>query len=131
MVAEVRAGEVRRYRLLEPVRQYARERLEESGEADAFLRRHAEFFLAMAEEAEPQLTGAQQQEWAERLEAEHDNIRAALSWSLEREPENALRLAGALARFWEMRARFVEGSAWLEAVLRQSDGPTRPSGRGS
>jgi DNA-binding CsgD family transcriptional regulator/tetratricopeptide (TPR) repeat protein len=109
-----------RYRLLEPVRQYARELLEESGEADAFRRRHAEFFLALAEEAAPDLTGAQQQEWAERLESEHDNMRAALSWSLEKEPETALRLAGALARFWEMRARFLEGSAWLEAALRQS-----------
>ena len=73
-----------RYRLLEPVRQYARERLEESGEAEAVRRRHAEFFLALAEEAAPQLAGAHQQDWAERLEAEHDNMRAALSWSLER-----------------------------------------------
>jgi DNA-binding CsgD family transcriptional regulator len=121
VLAEVRAGDVRRYRLLELVRQYARERLEESGEADAFLRRHAEFFLAMAEEAEPQLAGAHQQEWAERLEEEHDNLRASLSWSLEKEPESALRLAGALARFWEMRARFVEASGWLEAALRRSD----------
>ena len=109
-----------RYRLLEPVRQYAREHLEESGDADAFRRRHAEFFLGLAEEAAPQLTGAHQQEWANRLEADHDNMRAALSWSLEREPETALRLAGALARFWEMRARLVEGTGWLEAALRQS-----------
>jgi tetratricopeptide (TPR) repeat protein len=57
----------------------------------------------------------------ERLEAEHDNMRAALSWSLEKEPETALRLAVALARFWEMRARFLEGSAWLEAALLRSD----------
>jgi predicted ATPase/DNA-binding SARP family transcriptional activator/DNA-binding CsgD family transcriptional regulator len=119
VVAEVRTGEVRRYRLLETVKQYARERLETSGEADAFWRRHAEFFLALAEEAAPELTGAQQQEWAKRLEAEHDNMRAALSWSLENEPETTLRLAGALARFWEMRARFLEGSAWLGAALRQ------------
>ena len=122
VVAEVRAGEVRRYRLLEPVRQYAWERLEESGEAEDFSGRHAEFFLALAEEAEPKLAGAQQQEWAERLETDHDNMRAALSWSLEKEPETALRLAMALARFWERRVRFVEGSAWLEAVLRLSDG---------
>jgi predicted ATPase/DNA-binding SARP family transcriptional activator/DNA-binding CsgD family transcriptional regulator len=120
VVAEVRAGDVRRYRLLEPVRQYARKRLEESGEADVVRRRHAAFFLALAEEAEPQLAGAQQQEWAERLEEEHDNLRASLSWSLEKEPETTLRLAGRLARFWEMRARFLEGSGWLEAALRQS-----------
>ena len=97
-----------RYRLLEPVRQYARERLEESGEADAFSRRHAEFFLALAEEAAPQLTGALQQEWAQRLETDHDNMRAALSWSLERAPETTLRLVGALARFWEIRTHYQE-----------------------
>ena len=117
-----------RYRLLEPLRQYARERLEASGEDEAFRHRHAEFFLGLAEEAAPQLTGAQQQEWANRLEVDHDNMRAALSWSLERESETALRLAGALARFWQMRARFVEGSAWLEAALNQdgrADAATR------
>ena len=117
-----------RYRLLEPLRQYARERLEVSGEDEAFRHRHAEFFLALAEEAAPQLTGAQQQEWANRLEVDHDNMRAALSWSLERESETALRLAGALARFWQMRARFVEGSAWLEAAQNQdgrADAATR------
>ena len=117
-----------RYRLLEPLRQYARERLEVSGEDEAFRHRHAEFFLALAEEAAPQLTGAQQQEWANRLEVDHDNMRAALSWSLERESETALRLAGALARFWQMRARFVEGSAWFEAALNQdgrADAATR------
>ena len=76
---------------------------------------------------QPELTGAHQQEWAERLEAEHDNMRAALSWSLENEPETALRLAGALARLWEMRARFLEGSAWLEAALRQSGRAEAPS----
>jgi non-specific serine/threonine protein kinase len=121
VVTEARAGEVRRYRLLEPVRQYAEELLEESGEAEVFRRRHAQFFLALAEEAAPELTGAKQQECANRLEADHDNMRAALSWSLERDPETALRLAGKLARFWEMRCRFVEGSAWLEAALRQGD----------
>src|SRR5215204_57447 len=121
VVAEVSARGVERYRLLEPVRQYARERLEESGEADAFRRRHAEFFLTLAEEAAPQLTGAQQEEAAKRLETDHDNMRAALSWSLERAPETALRLAGALARFWEIRTHYQEGSRWIKAALRQSD----------
>jgi predicted ATPase/DNA-binding SARP family transcriptional activator/DNA-binding CsgD family transcriptional regulator len=111
---------VPRYRMLEPVRQYAQERLEECGETDVVRRRHAEFFLALAKEAEPELTGAHQQAWAERLETEHDNLRAALSWSLENEPETALRLAGTLAHFWEIRSRFLEGSRWLEAALRQS-----------
>jgi predicted ATPase/DNA-binding SARP family transcriptional activator/DNA-binding CsgD family transcriptional regulator len=121
VIAEVRSGEVRRYRLLEPVRQYAIERLEQSGEADDFRHRHAAFFLALAEEAEPELRGAQQQEWAERLETDHDNMRAALSWSLESESETALRLGGALARFWEIRSHHLEGSRWIEAALHQSD----------
>ena len=109
-----------RYRMLEPVRQYAYRRLEAKEGAEAFHRRHACFFLALAEEAEPELKGAGQQEWLERLEAEHDNMRAALSWSLEAEPQITLRLGVALARFWETRSYYSEGSAWLEAALRKN-----------
>jgi predicted ATPase len=72
-----------RYRMLESIRQYARERLEVSGEADEVRDRHATFFLALAEEAEPQLAGPGQRVWVERLEGEHDNLREALSWVLE------------------------------------------------
>ena len=68
-----------RYGLLEPIRQYAQEKLEEAGDADEIRRRHASFFLALAEEAEPKLRGAEDTEWLERLETEHDNLRAALS----------------------------------------------------
>jgi len=110
-----------RFVMLETIHEYARERLEASGEAEETSRLHAEYFLALAEAAEPELSGADQPACLERLEAEHDNMRAALTWSLEKEPETALRLAVALARFWEMRARFLEGSRWLEAALRQSD----------
>jgi len=110
-----------RFVMLETIHEYARERLQVSGEAEQTRRLHAEYFLALAEEAEPELSGADQLACLERLEAEHDNMRAALSWSLENEPKTALRLAVALARFWEMRARFLEGSAWLEAALLQSD----------
>jgi non-specific serine/threonine protein kinase len=110
-----------RYGMLEPVRQYTRQKLEASGEADAVGRRHAAFFLALAEEADPELRGGVRQwAWLERLEAEHDNLRAALSWSLNDEPEQALRLAAAMARFWEIRAYFSEGSGWLEAGLRRN-----------
>ena len=110
-----------RFVMLETIHEYARERLQASGEAEQTRRLHAEYFLALAEEAEPELSGADQLACLERLEAEHDNMRAALSWSLENEPETALRLAVALALFWEMRARFLEGSAWLEAALLHSD----------
>ena len=108
-----------RYRMLEPVRQYAQELLEESGEAEEALRRHAEYFVALAEEAEPHLLGASEQaKWLEHLEAEHDNIRAALSWSLEGgEPELRLRLAGALWVFWSEHGFVGEGLRWLEEGL--------------
>jgi predicted ATPase/DNA-binding SARP family transcriptional activator/DNA-binding CsgD family transcriptional regulator len=117
----VQVGGTVRYGMLEPVRQYARERLEASGEADAVGRRHAAYFLALAEEADPELRGGvRQRAWLERLEAEHDNLRAALSWSLNDEPEQALKLAAALARFWEIHSYFSEGSGWLEAGLRRT-----------
>jgi tetratricopeptide (TPR) repeat protein len=107
-----------RYRLLEPVRQYALDKLEESDEAEEARRRHAEFFLALAEEAYPELKGANQLEWLERLEAEHDNLRAALSWALKRkEVELALRLGGALSWFWSVRGYHSEGRRWLEEAL--------------
>ena len=107
-----------RYRLLEPVRQYALEKLEASGEAEANRRRHAEFFLALAEEAEPKLWGPDQVVWLKRLEVEHDNMRAALSRSIERgEDELAVRLAGALRWFWHGQGHYGEGRRWLEEAL--------------
>jgi len=111
-----------RYRLLEPVRQYSRERLEESGEVETVLRRHAVFFLALAEEAELGLEGAQQTDWLGRLEAEHDNLRAALSWSLERgeDAELGLRMGAALGEFWYLRGYFGEGRRWLEEALAKA-----------
>ena len=107
-----------RYRMLEPIRQYARLKLEESGEADETRIRHAAFFLALAEEAEPELVGPGQDLWVARLKAEHDNLRAALSWTLQREEgEVGLRFGGALWRFWHDRGYVSEGSRWLERVL--------------
>ncbi len=122
VVAEAEAQGAVRYRMLEPIRQYARERLEESEESEAIQRRHAEFFLALAEEAEPEVEGPQQAAWLERLEAEHDNLRAALSWSLERgeEAELGLRVAGALGQFWYLRGYFGEGRRWLEEALAKA-----------
>ena len=112
-----------RFVMLETIHEYARERLEASGEAEEIKRLHAEYFLALAEGAEPELTGPDQLACLQRLEAEHDNMRAALTWSLEKEPETALRLAGMLAHFWEIRSDISEGSMWLEAALRQSGRP--------
>jgi predicted ATPase/DNA-binding SARP family transcriptional activator/DNA-binding CsgD family transcriptional regulator len=107
-----------RYRLLEPVRQYARERLEESRESEEIRRRHAEFFLALAEEAEPRLRGPDQAAWIRRLNAELDNLRAALGWLLEHgETEMGLRMGSALLFFWMWRGSLREGSRWLEEGL--------------
>jgi predicted ATPase/DNA-binding SARP family transcriptional activator/DNA-binding CsgD family transcriptional regulator len=107
-----------RYRLLEPIRQYAREKLRVSGEAEAVSLRHAEFFLALAEEAEPELKGPRQVEWLDRLETEHDNLRAALSWALGRAFDLGPRMAGALCLFWYTRGYLSEGRRYLEAVAR-------------
>ena len=86
-----------RYRLLEPVRQYAQERLEESGESESARNQHAAFFLALAAKAEPQLKGSGQVEWLERLEEDNDNLRAAMAWLLEEgKVEAAIRMAWAL-----------------------------------
>jgi predicted ATPase/DNA-binding SARP family transcriptional activator/DNA-binding CsgD family transcriptional regulator len=107
-----------RYRLLEPLRQYAEEKLRRSGKIEAVGLRHAEFLLALAEEAEPELSGPRQAEWLDRLETEHDNFRAALSWALEREIDMGPRMAGALCRFWHTRGFLSEGREYLEAVTR-------------
>jgi predicted ATPase/DNA-binding CsgD family transcriptional regulator len=112
-----------RYRLLEPIRQYAQEKLEESGEAGSAKRAHAQYFLALAEEAEPELLGPREAEWYNRLEEEHDNIRAALSWSLEgANPELGLRLAGAIWWFWQRHGHLSEGLRWLDEGLARGGG---------
>lgn len=107
-----------RFLMLQTMREYGRERLESGGEAGDLGRHHAEHFLALAEEAEPQLRRAQQATWLERLEREHDNLRAALVWFLDGGmAEQALTLAGALSRFWEVRGHWSEGRKWLEDAL--------------
>lgn len=113
-----------RFWMLETIREYAAERLETSGEAEQLQRRHAEHFLALAEEAEPSLRGSPGQ-WLDRLEREHDNIRATLD-RLEASgaSELALRLAGALWRFWYLRGHLVEGRRRLESALGSDERPT-------
>ncbi len=115
-------GDALRYRMLEPVRQYALERLEERGEAGEVRDRHTAFFLALAEKVEPELRRARQAAWLERLEREHDNLRAALQWALESgESESGLRLSGALGDFWHVRGYLNEGRRWLEEALAKGD----------
>ena len=114
VVAEA-AGGSSRYRMLEPVRQYAREKLEESGEAEKVHRRHAEHYLALAGQAERELYGSDRTRWLDLLETEHDNIRAALVWSLDGgDEELGLRLVSRLWLFWSTRGYLDEGRGWLE-----------------
>ena len=107
-----------RFGLLETIREYALERLEQSGELDELRRRHAMRFLELVEAAEPELTRANQALWLDRLDEENDNIRAAITWAVGAgEVELALRLAGALVRFWSTRGLMREGRARLAEAL--------------
>ena len=107
-----------RFGMLETIREYAAERLEVSGDAEVMRRRHAEYFVALAEQAAPELVGPRQVVWLERLEREHDNLRTALGWLLARgAAEPALRLAGSLGRFWDIRGHLSEGRRWQEEAL--------------
>ena len=107
-----------RFVMLETIREYARERLELSGEAAEVRRMHAEYFLALAEHDASEQQGPEEAAWLERLDLEHDNLRAALSWTLQaEEAELGMRLAGALWQFWDMRGYYSEGRRWLEEAL--------------
>jgi non-specific serine/threonine protein kinase len=92
-----------------------------SGEDAVLRRRHAAFYVVLAEEAEPGLLGPQQVQWLARLESEHDNLRAALDWALESNAvEVGLRIAAALWRFWYAHGHLSEGREWLEKLLAQA-----------
>jgi non-specific serine/threonine protein kinase len=107
-----------RYRMLEPIRQYGQERLEESREADATRDRHAASFLALAERAGPELRGPRQVMWLKRLDTERDNVRAAMAWLLEKgESETVARIGWALWLFWWMHGHFSEARTWMEEAL--------------
>jgi predicted ATPase/DNA-binding CsgD family transcriptional regulator len=122
LVLTMEQDEEARYRLLETVRQYASEKLEETGEADGVRRRHARYYLALAEEAERGSSGPDQARWLERLEAEHDNLRAALGWSLGGGgAEVGLGLAAALWSFWYTHGHLSEGRRWLESAVLEND----------
>lgn len=110
-------GEVR-FGMLETIRASALEQLAECGELEETGRRFLDYFLALAERAEPDLTGPEQGAWMDRLEREHDNIRSAIRWCLERgSAEEGLRLAGALWRFWFTRCHLTEGNRVLGDLL--------------
>jgi predicted ATPase/class 3 adenylate cyclase/DNA-binding CsgD family transcriptional regulator len=120
-------GEEPRLTMLETIREYGLECLRECGEVHTGQRAHALYYLALAEEAEPRLQGEQQAVWLERLEREHNNLRAAMQWLLEQGEDGhgramALRLGGALRRFWLMHGHWSEGRDFLERALLGSQG---------
>jgi len=110
-----------RYAMLETIREFALERLEDSPECEQIRRRHAEHFFAFALAAEPELARREQRRWLDRVQAEHENFRAALGWLLDRgDPELALRLALALLLFWYTRGHIREGRDWLLRSLERA-----------
>jgi predicted ATPase/DNA-binding NarL/FixJ family response regulator len=114
-----------RYRMLETIREYALERLAASGDLDTARQRHAAYYLALAEQADPELGGPEEQAWLRRLEQEHENFRAVLRRAGDRgDGHLSVRLAGALAYFWWEHGYTREGRRWLEQALALSpDGP--------
>lgn len=117
-----------RYRLLETIAAYALERLEEAGETVTCRQRHARWYADLAEQADRQLRGGDQQQWLERLDAETANCRAALGWTVaQSDAALALRLAGALAWYWFLSGRHSEGRRSLTMALAADDRPAGPS----
>lgn len=110
-----------RYSMLEPVRQYALTKLTQTGQANHIRDCHLEYFSTFAEHAQPLLRGSDVVVWRDRLNAENENIRVALQWSLEGGViENGLRLAAALEDYWRMRGSLTEGRHWLDSVLAKA-----------
>jgi predicted ATPase len=106
-----------RYRMLETIRQYALDRLRDSGEEPRWRVSHLAYFVALAEEFSEAIEGPKQQSWLSRIANEHDNLRAALAWSADSSPIEGLRLAQALSAFWRIRGHVAEGREWLARLL--------------
>jgi predicted ATPase/class 3 adenylate cyclase len=112
-----------RFSMLETIREFGLEQLGARGEFDLILRGHGEYFLGLAMEAEPHLTAEDQDEWLDRCDLEHANIRAALRWAIATgETDLAQRSAGALWRFWQQRGHLAEGRSWFEEILAMPSG---------
>ncbi|HET9922221.1 MAG TPA: protein kinase, partial [Ktedonobacteraceae bacterium] len=122
-------GDEPRLAMLETIREYAVEMLEANGEEQPVRQAHASYYLALAEESERELGGPRQAVWLERLEGEHDNLRAVMDWALKQDGDEkehhielALRLGGALRRFWQMHGHLNEGQTFLARALAASEG---------
>jgi non-specific serine/threonine protein kinase len=122
-----------RFTMLETIREYARDKLEECGELDVVADRHFDYFLQLAEQSEPGIHGNEQPLWLRRLDADLNNLRAALEWSLAdaagaggRRTEHGLGLAGGLVAYWDNRGYFSEGRQWCVQLLGKAE-PAKPT----
>jgi predicted ATPase len=122
------ASDVVRYRILEPLRQYAMEKLTESGEAKSIEANHLRHYTTVSEHAYQERI-EKEAAWMEHLERDHDNLRAALTWASDHDPAGALQLAGALGWFWVLHSHFSEGRRWLRHVLAGQRPRSRESAR--
>jgi predicted ATPase/class 3 adenylate cyclase len=113
-----------RFTMLETIHDFVVEKLQESDEVAELRLAHAQYFQAMAQQAEQHLIGEDQKEWLDRLDTEHDNFRAALAWSIHEAPELASKTATALWRFWDVRGHITEGRQWLHRVLHEIQLPS-------
>ncbi|HSA99346.1 MAG TPA: hypothetical protein VLE49_01765, partial [Anaerolineales bacterium] len=127
ILTEESAGEIR-YHRLETIRQYAREKFFEAGEVEAVRDRHLGFFVQFAEWVDEKLKSADQVPWQSRMSAEQDNLRAALEWGLSRNPDSALRIAGAANLFWTAGGYSAEGFRWTQQALEQVEKTPLPQG---
>ncbi len=116
-----------RLQMLEVVREFAFEVLREMGELDDLQKNHAEFFLSLAEKADTFLNGEMSEDWLEKLEQDHDNIRSALRWSLENNSQTAARIASALRFFWSSHSHLSEGLNWSSAALKMTENSISPA----
>ncbi|ABG94822.1 protein kinase/ transcriptional regulator, LuxR family protein [Rhodococcus jostii RHA1] len=124
-------GSVVRFRMLETLREYGYEKLEQTGEAVALRRRHRDWYEALALDAEAEWISARQLEWIGRLKREHANLREALEFSVDDDPAAGLRIAVALFLFWSSQGLYNEGRRWYDQLLaRQSGPPTLDSIKG-
>jgi non-specific serine/threonine protein kinase len=112
--------EEERYRMLETIREYAREKLVESKQDRAIRDRHLEFFAKLAEEAEVRVWSAEHLAWTRRIKSDRDNLRAAMAWALESDVARGLRIAGAMGYFWLWPGDFTEGREWLNRLMAQN-----------
>jgi predicted ATPase len=118
------SGEESRFRMLQVVREFALECLNATKAAAAIQRRHSEYFFNLSQEAEDEMLGPRGAVWIKSLEQEHENLRAALEWCLQNQPETALQITGATWRFWLTHGHVTEGRIWLKRALDLNFAPS-------